>query len=493
MKSVVGSYALQSEIGKGATSSVFLATHTETGDKVSIKLFRKDLFSDPVANQRIQRELNLATSLHHPNIVSVKEVLANTPPALVMSYIEGKNLEQLQPNLPYVLPEVSVLIVIEILKGLQYAHEQGVIHRDLKPSNILVGTNGRVYVSDFGLAKMIGASTLTETNVLVGSLDYISPEQSNGDTLTFASDLFSVGSMLYFLTTGTRPFSRNNIASTIAAVQSEDPDPPQNRNPKLSPTLSRIIRKALTKDPAARFSSALEFQKALESHLASLGLAQADTTLTQWFSDPTGFTLDSLQRSAISLTSHCENLLDEGKTELFLESVAHLSARAPGSAGVSRLTLKYELAEKKRKRKKTFLIAGGVWAFLVIVAAGVAIVMASRPEIEEVSAPTATAPALTSTQAAPPSDPVVSQPLIPKKRVTPPKPKEPPAPTGSVQFTVPEDAEIFWDYKRIRRPEEVLENQKVGKHKLIINRPGFELFRKDVEIVAGKITEVRHE
>jgi eukaryotic-like serine/threonine-protein kinase len=328
---VVGKYELLNEIGRGATAIVYLARYSVGDDLVCVKLFHPSLFSDSVAYQRVQREFEVARLLQHPNIVPVREIIENKPPALVMNYVEGKNLEDFQRNLPYVLPEVSALIVLDILKALEYAHQQGVIHRDLKPSNILISNSGCVFVSDFGLARFAGDSTLTGTNVLVGTPDYVSPKQILGETPSVQSDLFSLGAIFYFLTTGTRPFARSSMAATLYAIRGEEPESPQRRNPKLPAELSRMISRALAKDPKDRFQTALEFRQAIEGYLETLGLGSNQLKIRDWIMEPTSSTMNALNCAAEALVHGCEEAVRHGDHELFLERLGHLSLKAPGS------------------------------------------------------------------------------------------------------------------------------------------------------------------
>src|SRR5262249_49967225 len=155
------------ELGRGATAKVFLARDAASGDEVSLKIFHPDVFRNARSAMRIGREMALARELQHPRIVRVRGIVDDTdPPALVMDYVAGENLETAQRRFPYVLPEVAALVAADILDALTYAHERGVIHRDLKPENILFGDDGRVVVTDFGLAKLRDVATATRSNLL---------------------------------------------------------------------------------------------------------------------------------------------------------------------------------------------------------------------------------------------------------------------------------------------------------------------------------------
>lgn len=494
---VVGKYELLSEIGRGATAIVYSARDPVNGEEVCVKLFHPALFSDPIAFQRVQREFEVARLLRHPNIVPIREIIEGKPPALVMNYIGGKNLEDFQLSLPYVLPEISALIILEILNALEYAHEKGVVHRDLKPSNILISSAGSVFVSDFGLARLMGDLTMTGTNSLVGTPDYISPEQVLGDTPSIQSDLFSLGAIFYFLTTGTRPFARASMAATLYAIRSEDPEPPQKRNPKLPAELSRIISKALAKSPEERFQTAREFKQAIEVYLDGLNLGPAHLKIRDWFSDPASSTMNSLSRAAEALVIDCERAVKAGDQESFLEKLAHLSLKAPASPGLSRLTELYQQRLNKVRFRKTVL-AGLLVIVIVAGAIGFVIVRGSgslaEPVVDKTFAPppevVAAKPDLGAPAAADrpkavrPSPGPKSNPVVNKAAEAAPVPA-----TGSVSIRVSPGIQLFWDFREIHE-DTFLTGQREGQHELIINRPDYELVRKSIKVTAGQVTEV---
>jgi serine/threonine protein kinase len=522
----VGQYELHEELGRGATARVYLGRHRTTGEQVCLKIFHESFASGGRAMERIRRETALAGSLVHPNIVRVVEILPEDPPVLVMQFVQGQNLERLQPRLPYVLPEVSALIAIDIAKGLEFAHERGIIHRDLKPENILISNDGHVYVSDFGLAKVKDGITVTETEALIGSLDYLSPEQANGDRVTALSDLFSLGSILYFLTTGTRPFSKESIVATLGAIRTEDPDEPQSRNPKLSAELSRIITKTLHKDPNLRYANVGEFRKALESYLKGIGLSEEYFCLRSWFAEPTSTTMEALHRSAEHLTQRCESALKKGDKTAFIRDLSHLSAKAPASAALKRLTESHAAAHSKGQMRRR--IFAGIICLFLFLGAGVAFYprLNKKPEISKpvVQENTPLPPPVTKP---PPSLKKKSLVQLGTKRIETIKPQRQKAPelkpepqpetqkvtqtavtvapkaneidlsepdhtpgTGTVYFKVPIDAEVYWDRKRVD-VDQPLKNQPVGNHLLIINRPGYDLVRTEIMVKEGEPTRVK--
>lgn len=501
-------FELQRELGRGATAKIYLARNTKTNAQVSLKIFHPKMFHDPQFAQRIQREIKLSASLKHENIVQVLEVITHTdPPALVMDYIDGQNLENFQSRLPYILPEVSALIVVEILKGLEYAHAQNLVHRDLKPENVLIRKDGRVFVTDFGLAKLADTTLITQANVILGSLDYMSPEQSLGDSVTPSSDLFSVAVILYFLTTGTRPFSRETTLATLQAIREEEAEHPAKRNPKLSTELSRIIQKGLSKRPDQRFASAKEFREALESYLTKLGFGPGTFTIENWIREPTGMTMEGLRLTVERLTQHCERSLKERKKDDFLETLAHLTLKAPQSPAIARLTTAYrEAREVKRKPiyiglSLTVLLLGpcSYWYWKKPAVSQVSDTRPTPTPIPEKKPAPAVAPAaevapLTQSlsEAAAEREKALNEAAEERqkaleaakitaaeaaKRAKPAGPKY----TGVVHFNVQPGVQVFWDGKEIDASVP-LPNQRVGEHQVMLVSPGFEPIRGKVNV-----------
>ena len=345
-------FELLAEVGRGATARIVLAREISSGERVCLKLFHPKLFEQGTSEARIRREMEVSVQLKHANILPVRRVVMDTPnPFMVMDYIAGENLEKFQGSLPYVLPEVAVLIVVSILRALEYAHLKGIVHRDLKPENVLVRDDGHIFVADFGLAKWRDKSVTNQSNTLLGTVDYMSPEQVAGDTVGPASDLFSVGAVLYFLTTGTRPFTRPSLVATLNAVKMSEPELPQKRNPKVSNRLSRLIQKALKKDTADRYACASSMREALEGYLREVGLDGQDFNMQEWAANPSGVTLEALQTCVEFLAVQAEKSLHAQEWDSFLEIQSHLSLKAPDSEALRRLSSQYRGVRRTQKRR----------------------------------------------------------------------------------------------------------------------------------------------
>lgn len=473
----VPGYQLVRELGRGATARVFEAIKHSDAQTVALKIFHPVFAADKDFSRRISSEIRATTRLQHHNIAGIIEVVAQAdPPAVALEFVRGSSLFDFQARLPYVLPELSVLIVIDILKALEHAHEQGIIHRDLKPSNIIVSEQGRVVVTDFGLAKMADATSNTLSGAILGSPDYMSPEQAQGDILTPKSDLFSVGSILYYLVTGTRPFARSSALATLSAVNNVEFEPAQRRNPKLSVALSRIINRALTRDSKDRFDSAKDFRLALEQYLQGLGLDLQNFTISCWLQNPGMIVMDSLKTMAETLVRRAESEIIKSNSEEALEIIAHLGTIAPESDALAGLMMLLR-AEKKRNWKLIvsllFLFAGGGAASFWYVS------LKAVSKIQPVSV----------VQTAKVSASELQNEL---KNETPPSPLPKPRKTNrtveTVRFDLPEGIQAFWDGKKVTSKK--LEATP-GPHRLRLIKPGYAPIDQTVTVTTKEPTVIK--
>jgi eukaryotic-like serine/threonine-protein kinase len=265
---VDGRYRVLRRLGSGGMADVYEAEDTQLGRRVALKLLHRRFAEDGEFVERFRREASAAAGLSHPNVVQVFDRGEwDGTYYIAMELLEGRNLKQIVrefgPSHP-LEPALAVDVVLQILKAARFAHRRGVVHRDIKPHNVIVDEEGRAKVTDFGIARA-GASDMTETGSIMGTAQYLSPEQAQGHPVDARSDLYSIGVVLYELLTGAPPFDADS-AVTIALKQvSEDPVPPMQRNPAVTPSLDAVVMRSLRKDPAERFQDADEFIAALES------------------------------------------------------------------------------------------------------------------------------------------------------------------------------------------------------------------------------------
>ncbi|MGI5376760.1 Stk1 family PASTA domain-containing Ser/Thr kinase [Streptomyces sp. CA-251387] len=269
-----GRYELGQVLGRGGMAEVYLAHDTRLGRTVAVKTLRADLARDPSFQARFRREAQSAASLNHPAIVAVydtgEDYIDNVSiPYIVMEYVDGSTLRELLHSGRKLLPERAMEMTIGILQGLEYAHRNGIVHRDIKPANVMLTRNGQVKVMDFGIARAMGDSgmTMTQTAAVIGTAQYLSPEQAKGEQVDARSDLYSTGCLLYELLTVRPPFVGDSPVAVAYQHVREEAQPPSVFDPEITPEMDAIVLKALVKDPNYRYQSADEMRADIEACL----------------------------------------------------------------------------------------------------------------------------------------------------------------------------------------------------------------------------------
>ena len=261
---VDGRYRVLSRLGSGGMADVFLAEDQQLGRKVALKLLHHRFAEDPDFVERFRREAQAAAGLQHPNVVSVYDRGSfDDTYYIAMEYLPGRSLKQLIRQEAPLDPLRAIDITIQILKAARFAHRRGVIHRDLKPHNVIVDDSGHAKVTDFGIARA-GASDMTETGSIMGTAQYLSPEQAQGHAVNAASDLYSVGVVLYEMLTGRVPFDAESAVTIALKHVSEAPPPPSQFNPTIPPELEQTVLWVLNKNASDRPSDADQLITVLE-------------------------------------------------------------------------------------------------------------------------------------------------------------------------------------------------------------------------------------
>ncbi|MEO8576966.1 MAG: protein kinase [Gemmatimonadales bacterium] len=254
----IGKYRIVELIGEGAMGVVYRATDSVLGRTVAIKVMSASIARQEDLRQRFLREAQAAGSLQHPNVVTIYDLgEVDGHLFIAMEYVHGTDLEQLMVLSEPLSLQTKLDIVVDVLTGLSYAHRKGIVHRDIKPQNIRVGDDGRAKIMDFGVAHL-ASSSMTRTGLVVGTPSYMAPEQVMGGKALPETDIFAVGAVLYQLLTGEKPFEAPTLQSLFYKIVTDMPKPIVETMPGLPPALDRITRKALAKDPAARYNTALD-------------------------------------------------------------------------------------------------------------------------------------------------------------------------------------------------------------------------------------------
>ena len=270
-KTVDGRYALVRRIGSGGMADVWLARDTELGRDVALKVLHQNFARDREFVERFRLEASAAAGLQHPNVVAVYDRGSfEDTYYIAMEYVEGSPLRDLISRGLSIAEAVEV--TRQVLAAAGFAHERGFVHRDLKPMNVLIDRSGRVRVTDFGIARADN-SEITRTGSVLGTAQYLSPEQAQGFPVTQASDLYSIGVILFEMLTGRVPFDGDNAVAIAMKQVSEQPPSPSALNPAVTPALESVVLKALAKDPVNRYGSAEEMLTALDAAEANPQMA----------------------------------------------------------------------------------------------------------------------------------------------------------------------------------------------------------------------------
>ena len=286
-------YQIGEVIGRGGMAEVHEGRDLRLGRRVAVKILRPDLARDPSFQARFRREAQSAAALNHPNIVAVYDTGEDTlmgegetaviVPYIVMEYVDGMTLRQLLASGRRLLPERALEISAGVLSALDYAHRHGIVHRDIKPANVMLTRTGDVKVMDFGIARAMNdtnTATMTAAQSVMGTAQYLSPEQARGEVVDARSDLYSASVLLYELLTGKPPFTGDSPVSIAYQHVSEMPTPPSQVDPGVTPEIDAVVLRALAKSPDDRYQTAAEFRADVERAIAGSPVTAAVPMIT---------------------------------------------------------------------------------------------------------------------------------------------------------------------------------------------------------------------
>jgi serine/threonine-protein kinase len=277
-----GRYELDGIVGRGGMAEVFRARDIRLDRIVGVKTLRDDLARDQTFQARFRREAQSAASLNNPSIVAIydtgEDMMGPNPvPYIVMEFVDGRTLRDLLRDDRRLLPERAAEIMDGVLRALDYSHRNGIVHRDIKPGNVMLTRTGEVKVMDFGIARAVSdaQATMTQTAQVIGTAQYLSPEQARGERVDARSDLYSAGCLMYELLTGRPPFTGDSPVAIAYQHVRENPIPPTRVDPELPGWADSIVLKAMAKDPADRYQSAGEMRNDIQRALSGAPVAAA--------------------------------------------------------------------------------------------------------------------------------------------------------------------------------------------------------------------------
>lgn len=286
-----GRYQVEAELGRGGMSVVYRARDPALDRPVAVKVLHPHLADREESRTRFTREAKAVAKLQHPSIVEVYDYSPSESEQayIVTEFINGPTLRQLVEAHPIRHAEVAALLMIPVLQALGHAHAAGVVHRDVKPENVMLRPDGTPVLMDFGIAQMVDQDTLTATGTMLGSPAHMAPEIVEGEEISAQSDLFSIGTVLYWLVTGALPFVGPNPAALFRRIAEGRYDPVLTRRPQAGRAIARLIERCMARRPADRPASADEVVEALRSLLTEAGLTDPTAELKEFLKDPEGF------------------------------------------------------------------------------------------------------------------------------------------------------------------------------------------------------------
>ena len=277
-----GRYELDGVVGRGGMAEVYRARDIRLDRIIAIKTLRADLARDQTFQRRFRREAESTAALNHRSIVAVydtgEDMATGVPvPYIVMEYVDGRTVRDLLQEGHRLLPERSLEIIDGVLRALDCSHQADIVHRDIKPGNVMVTRTGDVKVMDFGIARAVhdAQSTMTQTAQVIGTAQYLSPEQARGERVDSRSDLYSTGCLLYDLLTGRPPFTGDSPVAIAYQHVRENPVPPSRVDPGVPVWADAIVLKAMAKSPADRYQTAAEIRADLQRAMAGLPISAA--------------------------------------------------------------------------------------------------------------------------------------------------------------------------------------------------------------------------
>jgi tRNA A-37 threonylcarbamoyl transferase component Bud32 len=400
----LGRYQLLEQVGSGGMAVVYRGRDSALDREVAVKLLHPHLAQAAESRVRFSREARAVARLAHPGIVEIYDYSGDGAPEayLVTEFIRGQTLRSFAQSTGFADPEIGMLIGRALADALAHAHAAGVIHRDLKPENVMVelGARPAMKLTDFGIARILASDErMTMTGALVGSPNHMAPEIVEGKDADERSDIFSLGTILYWLATGHLPFAASNPTATLRRAITGEFDDPRTVSARVSGPLAALLTRCLAPEPANRPGSAAEVRATLDELLAEVGLDRPEEELARYLSDPPAYQAAFPARAVAALVPQGEAAMRRRQTALALTFFDRVLAIEPGNALVAaRLR---SLSQRRRWRRSAWSAAG------LLAAGAVAIAGARWWSGRPVAAAPATSPGLAEAPPAPVGEPPV--------------------------------------------------------------------------------------
>jgi serine/threonine-protein kinase len=375
----LGRYELLEQVGSGGMAVVYRGRDTALDREVAVKLLHPHLASAPESRARFSREARAVARLSHPGIVEIYDYAGDgaADSYLVTEFVRGRTLRAFAAEVGFGFPELGALVGRALVDALVHAHSAGVIHRDLKPENVLVheGERPAVKLADFGIARILASDErMTMTGALVGSPHHMAPEIVEGREADARSDLFSLGTILYWLATGKLPFAAPNPTAILRRVLEADYEDPRLADPRVPDALADLVVRCLSLDPEKRPASAAEVREHLDRLLVETGLERPPDELIAFLRDPAGYKAAFPARATAALTAHGDAALAEGASARALAFYARVLAIDPGNAEIPA-----KLARLSRRRRLRRMAAGSGAAVALVALIATAVSLAPHP------------------------------------------------------------------------------------------------------------------
>lgn len=346
-----GRYRIKSLIGDGGMANVYLAIDEILQREVAVKVLRHQLATDAVFVRRFEREAQAVTALSHPNIVNVYDVGSDGDTHyIVMEYVLGNTLKQMIQGRGHLTVTETVEIMQQILAAVEQAHDFGIVHRDLKPQNIIVRPDGVIKVMDFGIALTQEATSLTQTHSVMGSVQYLSPEQVRGETATNQSDLYELGIVLFEMLTGELPFAGESAVNIVLKHLKDDLPDIQEKNPQVPNSLVNIIHRATAKEKSNRYPNAAEMMIDLQTALLPERITEPIITIAAWQNTDANLIaqeLDATREIPVMMRKKQPEYENESEDTMMVDAVQSVREKPKAQAQVQ---VDQQPAPKKKKK-----------------------------------------------------------------------------------------------------------------------------------------------